>query len=226
MGPHAVPEERLIVPTFVAGLPVHPLVVHAVVVLLPMAVVGSVLVAVWPASRARWAWPVVVLTAAAVVSIPLATSTGEGLEHNLPRTPAIAAHAELGDQLLVFAAPLLVCVAALAFLDRRRRHSSVAEAPTGGPGAMTASTATSGGARLVAVLVAVLTVVLRRRLRGAGVPHRRQRRPRRMGRRPVRPAAAADALARRPAVAVRRSATTGPGGNSGLAAPVAGPTAG
>jgi hypothetical protein len=159
MGPPAVPAERLIVPTFVSGLPVHPLVVHAVVVLLPMAVVGSVLVALWPASRARWAWPVVVLTAAAVVSIPLATSTGEGLEHNLPRTPAIAAHAELGDQLLVFAAPLLVCVAALAFLDRRRRHSSVAEAPTGGPGAMTASTATSGGPRLVAVLVAVLTVV-------------------------------------------------------------------
>src|SRR6478735_5529524 len=157
MGPHAVPEERLIVPTFVAGLPVHPLVVHAVVVLLPMAVVGSVLVALWPAIRARWAWPVVVLTAAAVVAIPLATSTGEGLEHNLPRTPAIATHAELGDQLLVFAAPLLVCVAALAFLDRRRRHS-VAAASTGGPGAMTVSTATSG-ARLVAVLVAVLTVV-------------------------------------------------------------------
>ena len=157
MGPHAVTEERLIVPTFVSGLPVHPLVVHAVVVLLPMAVVGSVLVAVWPAIRARWAWPVVVLTAAAVVAIPLATSTGEGLEHNLPRTPAIAAHAELGDQLLVFAAPLLVCVAALAFLDRRRRHS-VDAAPTGGPGAMTASTATSGGARLVAVLVAALTV--------------------------------------------------------------------
>ena len=84
MGPPAVPAERLIVPTFVSGLPVHPLVVHAVVVLLPMAVVGSVLVAVWPAIRARWAWPVVVLTAAAVVAIPLATSTGEGLEHNLP----------------------------------------------------------------------------------------------------------------------------------------------
>ena len=157
MGPHAVTEERLIVPTFVSGLPVHPLVVHAVVVLLPMAVVGSVLVAVWPAIRAPWAWPVVVLTAAAVVAIPLATSTGEGPEHNLPRTPALATHAELGDQLLVFAAPLLVCVVALAFLDRRRRHS-VAAARTGGPGTMTASTATSGGARLVAVLVAVLTI--------------------------------------------------------------------
>ena len=75
MGPHAVPEERLIVPTFVSGLPVHPLVVHAVVVLLPMAVVGSVLVALWPAIRARWAWPVVFLTAAAVVAIPVAPAS-------------------------------------------------------------------------------------------------------------------------------------------------------
>ena len=75
MGPHVVPEERLIVPTFVSGLPFHPLVVHAVVVLFPMAVVGSVLVALWPAIRARWAWPVVVLTAAAVAAIPVAPTS-------------------------------------------------------------------------------------------------------------------------------------------------------
>jgi predicted membrane protein DUF2231 len=144
------------VPTFVSGLPLHPLIVHAVVVLLPMAVLGAVLIAVWPAIRARWAWPVVVLTVAAVVAIPLATSTGEGLEHNLPRTPALAAHAELGDQLLVFAAPLLVCVFALAFLDGRRRRG--VPASTSGPGTMAAPVATSGRARVTAVLLAVLTV--------------------------------------------------------------------
>jgi len=148
----------MIVPTFVSGLPVHPLVVHAVVVLLPMAVLGAVLLALWPAIRARWAWPVVVLTAAAVVAIPLATSTGEGLEHNLPRTPAIAAHAELGDQLLVFAAPLLVCVFALAYLDGRRRRGSAA-ARASGPGTVAAPPATSGRLRVAAVLAAVLTVV-------------------------------------------------------------------
>jgi|SRR5690242_85797 hypothetical protein len=156
MGPNAVPEERLSVPTFVSGLPLHPLIVHAVVVLLPMAVLGAVLIAVWPAIRARWAWPVVVLTVAAVVAIPLATSTGEGLEHNLPRTPALAAHAELGDQLLVFAAPLLVCVFALAFLDGRRRRG--VPASTSGPGTMAAPVATSGRARVTAVLLAVVTV--------------------------------------------------------------------
>jgi len=74
------------------------------------------------------------------------------------RTSALAAHAELGDQLLVFAAPLLVCVFALAFLDgRRRRHS--AAVPTRGPGTMAAPAATSGRNRVMTVLVAVLTVV-------------------------------------------------------------------
>src|SRR4029079_18849393 len=123
-----------------------------------MAVLGAVLIAVWPAIRARWAWPVVVLTVAAVVAIPLATttSTGEGLEHNLPRTPALAAHAELGDQLLVCAAPLLVCVFALAFLDGRRRRG-VPASPRG-PGTMAAPVATSGRARVTAVLLAVVTV--------------------------------------------------------------------
>jgi hypothetical protein len=146
------------VPTFVSGLPLHPLLVHAVVVLLPMAALGSVLVAVWPAVRARWSWPVVVLTAVAVVAIPMATSTGEGLEHNLLRTPAITTHARLGDELLVFAAPLLACIFALAFLERRR-HRGVAAARAAAPGTMTAPAASSTRARVAAVLLATLTVV-------------------------------------------------------------------
>ncbi|GJF03026.1 hypothetical protein [Pseudonocardia sp. D17] len=44
-------------PTFMLGLPVHPLVVHAVVVLVPAAVIGAVLVALWPRIRARRGWP-------------------------------------------------------------------------------------------------------------------------------------------------------------------------
>jgi len=108
------------VPTFLSGLPVHPLIVHAVVVLVPVAVLGATTIALWPAARRRWGIPVAVVTALAATSIPLATSTGEGLEHNLPRTPAISVHSELGDQLLVFVAPLVVAVVALVVLDRWR----------------------------------------------------------------------------------------------------------
>jgi drug/metabolite transporter (DMT)-like permease len=151
------------VPTFLSGLPLHPLVVHAVVVLVPAAVIGAVLVAVWPATRRRWGWPTVVLTALAAISVPLATSTGEGLEHNLPRTPAIAVHTELGDQLLVFVGPLFVVVLALVLLDHRRHrstHAAVATARADGPGTMTAPRTAQRPARVATVVLAVLTVLL------------------------------------------------------------------
>lgn len=45
------------------GLPVHPLVVHAVVVLLPAAVLGTIAVAVRPAWRRRYGTLVVGVTA-------------------------------------------------------------------------------------------------------------------------------------------------------------------
>ncbi len=35
------------------GLPAHPLLVHAAVVLVPLAAIGVVLIAFWPAARAR-----------------------------------------------------------------------------------------------------------------------------------------------------------------------------
>jgi glyceraldehyde-3-phosphate dehydrogenase/erythrose-4-phosphate dehydrogenase len=41
------------VPLLVFGLPTHALLVHAVVVLVPLAVLGAVVVAVWPAARRR-----------------------------------------------------------------------------------------------------------------------------------------------------------------------------
>ena len=51
-------------PTFLFGHPLHPLVVHAGVVV-PAAVIGTVLVAVWPRARSCWAWSAVVVTALA-----------------------------------------------------------------------------------------------------------------------------------------------------------------
>ncbi|OLR94447.1 DUF2231 domain-containing protein [Actinokineospora bangkokensis] len=104
----------------VFGLPLHPLVVHAVVVLVPLAVVTGIVVACWPAARRRYGWAVLVLTGMALVSIPLATSSGEELEHNIAGSDLIRAHAHLGDQLLVFVAALFATLLAVLLLDRRR----------------------------------------------------------------------------------------------------------
>ena len=102
----------------VKGLPVHPLVVHAVVVLLPLACLGTIAIVVRPAWRERYGVIVVACAAVATALIPVATSSGEALEE---RVGEPGAHAEMGDTLLWFAIPLLLLSAALVWIDRRRR---------------------------------------------------------------------------------------------------------
>lgn len=117
----------------VNGLPVHPLVVHAVVVLLPLTVVGTLAIAFRPAWRATYGHLVLAAAVASVVLIPVATSSGEALERHVGDP---GEHAELGDQLIWFALPLLLLVAGLIYLDRtgrgdlRRPTAAVAERTT------------------------------------------------------------------------------------------------
>jgi hypothetical protein len=143
-------------PTFIFGLPVHVLVVHAVVVLMPVAALGTVVIAARPATRPRWGWPVVILTAVATTAVPIATSSGDGLEHNLPRTPAMTTHTHLGDQLLPYAIAMLVFVTGLMLLQRYREQSATKYARHAGPGTMAIAPATEGRVRLGIAALAVL----------------------------------------------------------------------
>jgi len=129
------------------GLPVHALVVHAVVVLLPLACLGTIAIAVRPAWRERYGVLVVACAAVSTVLIPVATSSGEALEKHVGNP---GEHAELGDQLIWFAVPLLVLSLALVWLDRRQRAAE-GKVTTGGSGAGTSSTRM----RVVAVLALV-----------------------------------------------------------------------
>lgn len=106
------------------GLPVHPLVVHAVVVLLPLAALGTAAIAVRPRWRARYGPLVTAIALLSVLLIPVATSSGESLQERVGNP---GQHAELGDQLIWFALPLLVLVGALTWLDRRERDSARGE---------------------------------------------------------------------------------------------------
>ncbi len=98
------------------GLPIHPLVVHAVVVLLPIAALGTIALAVRPGWRRPYGWLVVAAAAAATVLLPVATSSGEALEE---RVGSPGEHAEMGDALIWFTLPMLLLVAALVWFDRR-----------------------------------------------------------------------------------------------------------
>lgn len=103
------------------GVPLHPLVVHAIVVLLPLATLGTIAIALRPRWRLRYGPLVVAAAAVATVLIPVATSSGEELEK---RVGDPGAHAELGDQLIFFAIPVLVLTLALVVVEwvRSRPH--------------------------------------------------------------------------------------------------------
>ncbi len=99
------------------GLPVHPLVVHGVAVLVPLAVLATIAIAVRPAWRTRYGHLVIAVSAVGTALIPIATESGEALER---RVGDPGEHAELGDQLLWFALPMLILAIALVVLERRR----------------------------------------------------------------------------------------------------------
>jgi hypothetical protein len=105
--------------TQVNGLPVHVLVVHLVVVLVPVAALLAIAQAWSPAVR-RWAGILgPLLCLGALVMVPVATSAGEWLQERLPETARIERHADLGGQLWPFVLALFVLSAAGWWLDRR-----------------------------------------------------------------------------------------------------------
>ena len=104
------------------GLPIHPLVVHGVVVLLPLAILGTIAIAARPSWRAKYGPLVVLIAVIATALIPVATQSGEQFEKRVGNP---GEHAELGDQLLWFTLPLLVLSIVLVLLDRLGRKGAL-----------------------------------------------------------------------------------------------------
>lgn len=106
-------------PESIGGIPLHPLVVHAVVVLIPLAALGVMAIALVPKWRGRFGVLVVGVAAFATVMVPVATSSGEQLQESRPDSELIDKHAELGNAALYSAIPLLILAVALWWLGRR-----------------------------------------------------------------------------------------------------------
>jgi hypothetical protein len=90
----------------VNGLPTHILLVHAVVVLLPLAALLVAVTAWWPTLRRRLGVLTPLLTVGATLLVPLTTHYGEWLEGHVPHSDLVEEHAELGDQILPWALAL------------------------------------------------------------------------------------------------------------------------
>jgi hypothetical protein len=134
----------------IAGLPMHPLVVHAVVVLLPLLALLSVLVA-W---KPRWnrAWGIWVVAGLFVITgvTAVAKETGERLATRIGEGAITATgHLTLGKTLPLFAGVLFLLTALLWWFDRR----------TGRNGQRTTFTKVVAVLVVVAALAAVVETV-------------------------------------------------------------------
>ena len=79
-------------------MPVHPLVVHAAVVLVPLAALTGLVHAAVPRWRWLLRWPLVVLAVGAAGAAVLATQSGEWLLESRPELePIVEDHAENGE---------------------------------------------------------------------------------------------------------------------------------
>lgn len=126
-------------PSSFNGLPLHPLVVHAVVVLVPLAVVWLLVLTLVPRWRDRYAGLGALVAVVALGLVPLASETGESLQAQIG---SVGEHAVLGDQLKYFVFPVTVLAVVLWWVTRRARN--------GGPVL----------ARPLALTLAVLSVVV------------------------------------------------------------------
>ncbi len=90
------------------GLPLHVLIVHFVVIVVPLAALCLVLGTVWPAARRRLGIATPIVALAALISVPIAVEAGEALEEQVAESALSELHAHLGRDLLPWAIALFV----------------------------------------------------------------------------------------------------------------------
>jgi len=96
----------------IAGLPAHILLIHAVVVLAPIAGLGAIVYAAAPRWRSYLAWPLGVLSLGLVPVSLITAQAGEQLQKARPSSALIREHAEQGDVLKAVSVVFFVVIAA------------------------------------------------------------------------------------------------------------------
>ena len=101
----------------ILGLPLHPLVVHAVVILLPLGALGALALVVRPRLRAAYGWLTVGVTAAGAGAAVVAFFSGRALaaELGLAGTARLARHEAFGTWVPWPALALLASLAVLVW---------------------------------------------------------------------------------------------------------------
>jgi hypothetical protein len=109
------------------GLPAHPLVVHAAVVLLPLAAILTIVCAAVPKARRYYAPLAFALAIVATIAVGLAQGSGEALQEHVKETTLVEQHTEQGESVLPWAIAVTAAagaVVAIPLLMRRRPNLS------------------------------------------------------------------------------------------------------
>jgi hypothetical protein len=113
----------------IAGVPAHPLLVHAVVVLIPLAALGAVALAARPAWSRPYGPLIAAVALAGAIAATLAKIAGDQLAAALDVTaefaPVIAQHGRFGLFTVVAAWPFAVLAIGTALLGRRAIGSAL-----------------------------------------------------------------------------------------------------
>ena len=119
-----------------AGLPVHVLLVHAMLVLTPLVCLALIVVSAWPTAR-RVLWTPVLVAAAVLLPLGLVTiEAGKWLQARVPEAPLIQAHTAKGEGIIPWLITILVVavlVSAWAVIElvarRRAREDRAPQRP-------------------------------------------------------------------------------------------------
>ncbi|MFF2387375.1 DUF2231 domain-containing protein [Agromyces sp. NPDC058104] len=141
----------------VAGLPLHPLIVHAVVVLTPLTVLALLLGTFWPQARRRLGIVTALGAALVLVLVPVTVAAGRSLAAALGPLPAVARHQGFGEMLLPWAVALFVVAAGqwawFRYGDERVRRDSPGAARTVRIGLAVAAVVVGAGTMVLLVLI-------------------------------------------------------------------------
>lgn len=139
-----------VIPKTIDGLPLHPLIIHATVVLLPLAALAVLFSGLWPRARRYLHVTPLVLSVLAVILLALSYASGNNLKDEIGSNPLIARHEHLAHQLLI---PVLGLVVAAFFVEVVRRQGNRQGSVTSQP------TQADAGSTVLVVIAAVLAVV-------------------------------------------------------------------
>ena len=136
------------------GMPAHPLMVHAPVVLIPLAALAAVVYALVPPLRQRVGWVLVLASLGGAVTAFAAVQSGQAFAAKLQNSRQLDQHGNLGLNVRNIAILLAVVSLVIVGVDASRRGRATF-APSGDSDGYTYQRPRSGG-----MLMGVVSVVL------------------------------------------------------------------